>query len=86
MVLSSVVGITNAYLSYKTFVFKTKGNYAREYARSYIVYGINFGVNAVYLPLMVESLHVHPLIAQAFYPAIAGVISYFGHKYISFKR
>src|ERR1700674_2234048 len=38
-VLASVLNITVAFLGYKWFVFKTKGNYLREWGRCVGVYG-----------------------------------------------
>ena len=52
-VLSSLLNITVAYLGYKWFVFKTKGNYLREWMRCVAVYsgGIIFALLA--LPVLV---------------------------------
>src|ERR1700722_2461010 len=36
--LSNILSITVAFLGYKWFVFRTKGNYLREWMRSLIVY------------------------------------------------
>jgi len=37
--LSNMIGITVAFFGYKLFVFRTKGNYLKEYARCVMVYG-----------------------------------------------
>jgi len=51
--LSSLLNITVAYFGYKWFVFKTKGNYLREWMRCVAVYsgGIIFALPA--LPALV---------------------------------
>jgi putative flippase GtrA len=85
-VISNVLSITNAYISYKFFVFRTKGNYLREYLRFYVVYGSSMLLGFVLMPISVEVFHVHPAIAQAGIMAITVVISYLGHKHFSFKR
>ncbi|MFH1362091.1 MAG: GtrA family protein [bacterium] len=85
LVISNVISITNAYVGYKIFVFKTRGNYLKEYLRFYVVYGFTFGINFVFLPLIVEFFQVNPVMAQAFFIGINVVISYTGHKRFSFK-
>ena len=52
-VLSNVLAITNAYIGYKFFVFKTRGNYLREYLRFYVVYGSAALGGLVLLPILV---------------------------------
>ena len=85
VVISNIVGITNAYISYKFFVFKTKGNYLREYFRFYVVYGFSMIIGLILLPLIVELLHISPLVAQLFIVVITVIISYLGHRNFSFK-
>ncbi len=84
--LSSVFGITNAYICYKKFVFKTKGNYLREYLRFYVVYAGAIGLNLLLLPICVEVFHIIPPIAQGMLIFISVAFSYFGHKHYSFGR
>jgi len=86
LVLSNIISITNAYVGYKIFVFKTEGNYLREYARFYVVYGSAFLFNFVLLPLCVEIFRLSPVIAQAGLMFINVIFSYFGHKNFSFRR
>ena len=86
LILSYIINITNAYLCYKFFVFKTKGNYLKEYFRFYLVYGTAFLINLALLPLFVELFKIHPLIIQAIITGFTVIISYFGHKYFSFKK
>jgi putative flippase GtrA len=84
-IISTVIGTTNAYISYKFFVFRTKGNYLKEYLRFYVVYGVAIALNLVTLPIMVEILHIHPVVAQGLSIFITFLVSYNGHKHFSFK-
>lgn len=86
LAISNVLSITNAYACYKIFVFKTRGNYLREYFRFYVVYGVALCMNYVVLPICVELLHMSPLIAQALLTAFTVASSYLGHKHFSFRR
>lgn len=85
LVLSNILSITNAYISYKCLVFKTKGNYLAEYLRFYGVYGSVILLGLAMFPFMVEVLHFHPILAQTIMTIITVCISYFGHKHFSFK-
>jgi putative flippase GtrA len=91
-VISSLLNISVAYLGYKWFVFKTKGNYLREWIRCVGVYsgGIVFGVLA--LPILVMLIRRNtrfftqaPYIAGALLTALMVVYSFVGHKKFSFR-
>jgi putative flippase GtrA len=90
---ANLLSITSAFLAYKWFVFKTKGNYLREWMRCVVVYGGAALIGTLLLPLFVFSLrHLTHLDASA--PYIAGaalmgltvVASFLGHRNFSFPR
>lgn len=90
-VLANVLSITFSYLTYKWFVFKTKGNYIREWMRCIAVYsGVGlFGIAV--LPVLVFLIRqISPLYASAPYLAgailagLAVVVSFAGHKNFTF--
>jgi putative flippase GtrA len=85
LVLSQVVGLTNAYICYKLLVFKTKGNIIREYLRFYVVYGSTFIVNLLLIGLFVEALGINPVISQGIIAIIVVTMAYFGHSRFSFN-
>lgn len=64
-VLGNIAGITNAFIGYKYIVFKSRGNFLREYLRCYLVYGAAIAVNLLALPLLMALLNrylaVHPM-------------------------
>lgn len=84
-VIAYVLSITNAYVGYKIFVFKTKGNYLKEYLRFYVVYGFSLVLTLILLPIIVETFHISPVFGQAFVIVISVVFNYLGHKHFSFK-
>ena len=84
LILSNILSITNAYISYKLFVFKTKGNIIKEYLRFYVVYAASIAGNLILLPIFVELLHIHPAVSQAIIIMLMVSVSYFGHKHFSF--
>jgi len=80
-----VIGISQAYLCYKFLVFRTKGNYLREYFRFYLVYGIAFLFNLALLPFFVEVLKISPIMSQGVIVSLTVIISLLGHKNFSFS-
>lgn len=83
--LSYIISITNAYIGYKLFVFRTKGNILKEYFRFYVVYGVSFFINLAILPLLVEILAINIYVAQAMVTIITIIGSYVLHKNFSFR-
>ncbi len=91
-VLSSVVSISFAFVGYKFFVFRTKGNFLREYLRTYVVYGSSTLVGLALLPGLVFALGflIHrpllvPYVAQAIAMVVVVIGSFLGHKKFSFR-
>lgn len=89
--LSNVGAITVAFFGYKWFVFRTKGNYLREYLRCYMVYGTAMLVSLALLPILmillqrVVRLHGSaPYVAGAMLAVGTVLISFVGHKRFSF--
>jgi len=90
--LASLLNITVAYLGYKWFVFKTKGNYLREWMRCVAVYGSGIIFSLIALPVLVFAIrrNTHfvtqaPYIAGAILTAVIVVYSFLGHKKFSFR-
>jgi putative flippase GtrA len=84
-ILSNILCISMSFLTYKLFVFKTKGRWLNEYLRCYIVYGGTACLGTLLLWLMVDGLGTSIWIAQGIGIAITVLISYIGHKQITFR-
>lgn len=91
-VISNFVAISEAFLAYKWFVFRTHGNYLREWLRCFVVYGGSSIFGLVALPVAVTFLrHLLSRPGQAPYVGaaivmMAGVLSsFFGHRNFSFR-
>ncbi len=90
---STVINITVAFFGYKWFVFKTKGNYFREWCRCLAVYSSSIALSMVLLPILVFVIRHRfgyenqaPYIAGALLGVVTVIISFFGHKHISFRQ
>jgi putative flippase GtrA len=91
--LSNLMAISVAFLGYKWFVFRTKGNYLREWLRTLMVYSGSVLFSTLALaPLVGLIRHTTQFQAQA--PYIAGAVvavftvlsSFFGHRHFSFRK
>jgi putative flippase GtrA len=90
-VIANAVTITLAFLAYKWFVFRTRGNYLREWIRCMAVYGGSALIGILLLPLMVFGLRHFtrfnasaPYIAGAMLLGLIAVASFLGHRNFSF--
>jgi putative flippase GtrA len=91
-IIAAPLNITVAYLGYKWFVFKTHGNYLREWSRCIVVYGSAMALGIVLLPLVVFFVRVTtgldrsaPYIAGALLMGFTVIYSFLGHKNFSFR-
>lgn len=91
-VIASPVNITVSYLGNKWFVFKTQGNYLREWSRCIVVYGGKMVIGIALLPLLVYLIRMTMGLDQAA-PYIAGALlmgtnviySFLAHKNFTFR-
>lgn len=90
-VISGFINISFAFLNYKWFIFKTKGNYLREWSRCVVVYSSTMLTGTLLLPVTVFVLrHITPADRSA--PYIGGALhmganviaGFLGHKHFSF--
>lgn len=86
LVLSYALAITSAFVLYRRYVFRVTGRVLRDLVAFVGVYLVSIGVNLALLPVLVELAGVPVLLAQAVVLAITVVVSFVGHKEVSFKR
>ncbi|MDP9050460.1 MAG: GtrA family protein [Acidobacteriota bacterium] len=92
--LSMPIAITVAFLGYKWFVFRTKGNYLKEWLRCFAVYGVGFPLSLLIVLPAATTLFLHFPVTRPYAANLAGLVnslviacySYFAHKKFSFKR
>lgn len=92
-IVSSVFAITVAFFGYKLFVFKTKGNYLREWLRCMAVYGSSIAIGTLVLPCIVYLIRhgtavdrKAPYIGAALMTGFNAVYNFLGHKKFSFRE
>lgn len=83
--ISHAINVTCAFFAYRIFVFRKKGDGLGDFVRFNTVYLGAFIFNIVVLPILIEVMHFHPLVAQAFVIILTVVTSYILHRRFSFK-
>jgi len=85
---SFVIAATVAFLLHRHFTYRVTGtgNIFIDFLRFQGVNFVALGVNTLVLPLFVEIFGINVLIAQALIVIITTLVSYFGHKFFSFRR
>ena len=91
--LGAAVCITVSFLGYKLLVFRSRGNFLKEYLRCYVVYGTSTLVNLALLPVLVAVLNLYveppvyaPYIAGAILTVGTVVASFIGHQQYTFAH
>jgi putative flippase GtrA len=92
-VLSTPISITMSFFCYKHFVFRTQGNYLKEWLRCFAVYSVSFPVGLVVVPAATQFFLYFPSthsqatnLGGLVNSAVIATYSYFGHKKFSFKK
>jgi putative flippase GtrA len=93
LVFGNFINITVAFLGYKWFVFRTHGNYLREWAKALAVYTTSLLPALVLLPLLVHLFeqftklgNKSPYIANAILTVFGVVYNFIGHKSFTFRN
>jgi putative flippase GtrA len=81
-----VAAVLNAYLCQRWIVFGTHGPFFTTLLRFSAVYWIFFAVNVPLLPLLVQGLELHPLLAQGLLVAANAGLSYLAHDRFTFRK
>jgi len=92
-ITTTPLGVTVSFLTYKFFVFRTKGNYLREWLRCFAVYGSATIPGLFILPVVAKVLQsikpVHNIagyLAGAIVMGGTAIYTYLAHKKFSFSR
>ena len=85
MLLGNILGITHSYFWNKYFTFNSKNKSLKELIRFITVYVFILIINGVFLTIFIEFFKINNLIAGLLTIIIITFISFFGHKFYSFK-
>jgi len=73
-------------LTMRYYVFRSFGNFWREFGKAWAVYVGMFAFNSIFLSFLVEICRIDELPAQAVYLVVSTIITYLLHKYFSFCK
>ncbi len=85
LIIAHIIGVTNSFLWNKYWTFRTQKNHLRELIKFNLVYLVVLMVNIAILSILVDYLKVDPRLGQLIVLPTVTIISYFGHKYWSFR-
>lgn len=85
LIAAHLVSSIPAFYLYRRVVFRAVGAFLPDFARFQSVYLVPFTINLLVLPLLVWA-GMQAIIAQALIIVVNAVLSYFGHKYFTFRR
>lgn len=83
--VSTVIAVLHSYIWNKYFTFRSSGRSPGEPVKFALVYAAGYFLNLFILFVCIEKLLVNRYAAGIVSMFFTTVISYFGHKYISFK-
>lgn len=86
LLIAYLIASVNGYLSFRYLVFAPAGRPLIEYTRYQAVYLPILALNAVVLPLALQSTELSAYAIQAGFAAFSIVAAYLGNKYFAFRR
>ncbi|WP_379157452.1 GtrA family protein [Paenibacillus sp. sgz5001063] len=85
LIASHIIGVAHSYFWNNKWTFQQKSYNTRSAIKFISVYAVTFFVNLFLLTLLVDTIGMNKLIAQAIALFLTTLISFFGHKYWSFR-
>ncbi|WP_349550897.1 GtrA family protein [Leuconostoc pseudomesenteroides] len=84
--VSYILSLVFAFVLHRSYVFKDNGNILIAFLRFALVNGMNYGINLILLPFLVEIVKINSDLAQLLITFLTLFVSYFGNKYFTFRR
>lgn len=84
--LSTIIGVINSYIWNRNFTFKSNAKIKEELVKFISVYLVSYLISMLSIYILVSKLGIDKYIGGLLNLIITTLISYFGHKYFSFKR
>lgn len=85
LVVTYLIGVTEAFLVQRRWVFRSSTPWLPAYARFWSVYLVSLGLNALALPLLVEVAGLPVLLAQPLVLLLVAVGSFTVHRAYTFR-
>ncbi len=85
LVVQYFITINISFITMRYYVFQSHGNWKAELLKAWSVYLSLLLINAPAISFLIW-LGLHPLVAQAVYLTFSTIITFFLHKYYSFRK
>jgi putative flippase GtrA len=85
VIISHIISVINAFIGYRMLVFLKTGGLLADFIRFNTVYLGTFIFNLAALPVLIDGVKIHPLVAQAVVMSVTIIASYILHRRFSFK-
>lgn len=86
VIISSILGITNSFIFHRWLTYQSKGVWWKEYFKFYVVYGGQIVLNLILVEIFVSHYKLNAYCVQFLILVFLTLLSYWGHKYFSFKK
>jgi putative flippase GtrA len=86
LIIVHFVSVFNSFLTFKFFVFHSNGKFWKEYFKINLTYLFYLFLNSSALFVLKEKMEIDIFISQLICIIFLAVLSYFAHKYFSFKN
>ena len=84
--ISTIVGVIHSYIWNRNFTFKSNNKVGKELIKFITVYIISYIIGLINLYVIVNIFDINKYIAGIINIVITTIVSWFGHKYFSFRR
>lgn len=84
--ISTIIGVAHSYLWNRFFTFKSRNKAIKEITKFVSVYIVSYLIGMCTLFIFKDKLNISAYLAGLINLVITTLISYFGHKYYSFKK
>jgi putative flippase GtrA len=85
-IVSSYISISFSYLTFKIFVFRTKGKWLIEYIKCFFVYGFSSAIGIALIACLVNIFNVEFWISQAITIIVMTLTTFIGHRKLTFNN
>ncbi|MGP7960245.1 GtrA family protein [Sanguibacter sp. A247] len=83
---AQVIIVSIAFPAYRTLIFRSEGPWFPDFIRFLGVWSSGAVAGIVATPALVEIVGWHPLVAQVVAIVVVAVLSYLGHRFVSFRH
>ncbi len=85
LLIAQAISLCFSFAIYKTGVFRTRANIVREFGAFASFHVVNYALNWIALPALVNGAKFDPIPAQLGFSIVFLIASYFWHSYVTFR-